>query len=93
MTTTILVAQKSVSKAYYENGKIKNETPYINGKIEGANTAYYENGKVSNYVMYESGKKKGKWFFILRMEMWSRLELIKMMCWREYLKRIISPGN
>ncbi|MES2431980.1 MAG: toxin-antitoxin system YwqK family antitoxin [Bacteroidota bacterium] len=63
MTANILFAQVTVSKAYYDNGNIKNETPYVNGKLEGANTAYFENGKISAIETYINGIKEGKVVF------------------------------
>jgi len=58
--TNVLVAQVEVIKSYYNNGKLKSETPYVNKKVEGAVTAYHENGKVLGIQMYVNGKKEGK---------------------------------
>ena len=48
---------------YYENGNVKQEGFYKDGKVHGKWIAYDENGKKSSLGEYANGQKTGKWFF------------------------------
>ena len=48
---------------YYENGNIKQEGTYKDGKLHGNWTAYNEDGTKQSIGEYANGKKTGKWFF------------------------------
>ncbi len=48
---------------YYENGNIKQEGFYKDGKLHGSWTSYNENGTKQSMAEYNNGKKTGKWFF------------------------------
>lgn len=65
-----------VVKSYYENGNLRSELKYNDGKLNGECKWYYESGKpmmVSTYVMgvlegeawrwYENGQKEAHFFF------------------------------
>ena len=42
--SSVVFGQEEVKKEYYENGKLKSETHYKNGKFEGLSTFWYESG-------------------------------------------------
>lgn len=48
---------------YYEDGDIKQEGTYKNGKLHGKWISYGQDGKKNALAQYEEGKKIGKWFF------------------------------
>ncbi len=48
---------------YYEDGSIKQEGTYKNGKLHGQWVSYGQDGKKNAIAYYEEGKKSGKWFF------------------------------
>jgi antitoxin component YwqK of YwqJK toxin-antitoxin module len=48
---------------YYENGTVKQEGSYKDGKLHGNWTAYNEDGTKQSMGEYADGKKTGKWFF------------------------------
>ena len=45
---------------YHDNGKIKSESEYLNGKKNGNSKEYHENGKLKFDIEYINGKLKGK---------------------------------
>lgn len=47
----------------YENGQIRQQGFYKDGKLHGTWVSYAENGKKTALGQYENGKKTGKWFF------------------------------
>ncbi|MBO7244784.1 MAG: toxin-antitoxin system YwqK family antitoxin [Alphaproteobacteria bacterium] len=48
-----------ILKEYYENGKLKRETPYKNGVNEGIEKGYYESGNLFGEVPYKNGMPEG----------------------------------
>ena len=44
---------------YHDNGKIKSESEYKNGKRNGLSKEYHENGKLKFILEYINGKIKG----------------------------------
>ena len=46
-------------KRYYPTGKVKQEFPFSNGKIEGTVKSYYESGKLKVESPYVAGKPDG----------------------------------
>ena len=48
---------------YYENGAIKQEGTYKNGKLHGEWISYNQNGEKNAVAKYQDGNKTGKWFF------------------------------
>lgn len=48
-------------KEYHDNGKLKHQAFYINGKIEGKAKYYYKNGRLQREENYENGLRKGIW--------------------------------
>ena len=48
---------------YYEDGSIRQEGTYKNGKLHGQWISYDENGKKTALAYYNQGEKEGKWFF------------------------------
>jgi len=46
---------------YHENGEIKSEEYYINGKRDGKWTSWYEDGLKLSEGNYKDGKRDGKW--------------------------------
>lgn len=59
-------------KGYYESGKLKSETPYQDGKIEGMEKIYYESGQVKRETPYKNGHAQG-----LEKEYYESGQLIK----------------
>jgi len=51
--------QEEVKKKYWDNGKLKSEIPFKNGKKEGLTTLYYESGEKRSDVPFKNGKKEG----------------------------------
>ena len=41
---------------YYENGNLKEEAPFKNGKQEGLAKFYYENGDLAKEITFKDGK-------------------------------------
>uniref|UniRef100_UPI0040494BCB toxin-antitoxin system YwqK family antitoxin n=1 Tax=Flavobacterium sp. TaxID=239 RepID=UPI0040494BCB len=48
---------------YFDNGQVKQEGFYLDGKLHGKWTAYTEVGSKQTTGEYENGVKVGKWFF------------------------------
>ncbi len=48
---------------YYEDGNIRQEGTYKNGKLHGEWVSYKQNGEKNAIAKYEEGIKTGKWFF------------------------------
>ena len=48
-----------VAKGYHENGNLKYEIPYKNGKEEGVEKQYYENGNLWGEIPYKNGEQDG----------------------------------
>src|SRR5690606_4294936 len=48
---------------YYEDGSIKQEGTYKNGKLHGQWISYGQDGEKNALAQYEEGNKTGKWFF------------------------------
>jgi len=51
--------QEEVKKEYWDNGKVKSETHYKDGKKDGLQTEWYENGQKSYEANYKKGKEDG----------------------------------
>ncbi|MCM8569433.1 nicotinic acid mononucleotide adenyltransferase [Gramella jeungdoensis] len=48
---------------YYEDGNIRQEGTYKNGKLHGQWISYDQNGEKTAIAHYNKGEKEGKWFF------------------------------
>lgn len=48
---------------YYDNGQVKQEGFYLDGKLHGKWVSYNENGVKQTMGEYDKGNKVGKWFF------------------------------
>ncbi len=48
---------------YHDNGNVKQQGFYKNGKLHGKWVAYNENGTKQSMGEYQNGAKTGKWFF------------------------------
>lgn len=58
--------QHGMEKEYYEeNGKIRSEVEYKNGKLEGITKGYYKNGQLAYSATYKDDKRHGveKWYY------------------------------
>lgn len=53
--------ENGASKFYYENGQLKLERYFANGKLEGIYKTYYENGQLNEEGHYRSDEKSGMW--------------------------------
>ncbi len=51
------------STYYYDNGQVKQQGFYKDGKLHGTWTAYNEDGTKQSIGEYNNGEKTGKWFF------------------------------
>ncbi len=51
--------EPEVKKEYWDNGRLKSETHYKNGKEEGLETFWYKTGKKKNETHYKNGKENG----------------------------------
>ena len=49
--------------SYYENGQIKKEGNFKDGKEDGKWTYYYENGQIKEEVNFKNGEQDGKWTY------------------------------
>jgi len=54
-----LFTPSQVRKEYYPSGKLKSETRYINGQLNGIQKGYYESGKLSFEMPFNNGKLNG----------------------------------
>ena len=52
---------QEVTKEYWDNGKLKSEGHYKNGKLDGPMTWWKENGKKDSERYYKDGKKEDFW--------------------------------
>ena len=59
--TSLLSKNEGISKEYHENGQLKSEVNYTNGKQNGLWKSYYENGQLRNEGNYTNGKQNGLW--------------------------------
>ena len=41
---------------WYENGQVKEEVNYKDGKLDGKSTSWFENGQIEGEVNYKDGK-------------------------------------
>ena len=51
--------REGLSKSYFENGQLKEETTDENDKREGISKSYYENGQLKSEINYINGKPEG----------------------------------
>ena len=54
-----------IKKEYHDNGKLKSETPYVNGVINGVKKTYHETGILESGIPYKDGKISGNPLVIL----------------------------
>jgi len=56
--------QNGDKKEYFDSGRLKKITPYVNGKINGVEREYYESGELYTEVSYVNNLKNGYkiWF-------------------------------
>jgi antitoxin component YwqK of YwqJK toxin-antitoxin module len=57
------VGNKVRATYYYENGKVKQEGFFKDGKLDGVWVSYDENGNKNAIAEYSDGLKSGKWIF------------------------------
>ncbi len=48
---------------YYEDGSVRQEGTYKDGKLHGEWVSYDQNGEKTAIANYQNGEKDGKWFF------------------------------
>lgn len=48
---------------FYENGQVKEQGFYLDGKLHGKWVSYNQDGTKQTIGEYNEGKKTGKWFF------------------------------
>ena len=48
-----------VTREYFDNGKLKYECPYRNGKIHGVITEWYKSGQLQRKEEYQNGEQQG----------------------------------
>lgn len=59
-----MIKKERLVKKHYENGQLKSEANYKNGKKEGLSKEYYENGQLKSEINWKNGKQEGldKWY-------------------------------
>ena len=67
-----IIGQEVKTTYYYDNGQIKQEGNYLNGKPNGKWVSYNEDGTKQAIGEFENGSKKVKWFF------WSEASLTEV---------------
>ena len=68
---------------YYEDGSVRQEGTYKNGKLHGEWVSYDQNGEKTAIANYKNGEKSGKWFF------WSEDKLTEV----DYQNSVIASVN
>ncbi|MGA8853627.1 MAG: nicotinic acid mononucleotide adenyltransferase [Christiangramia sp.] len=68
---------------YYEDGSIRQEGTYKNGRLHGKWVSYNQDGDKTAIANYENGEKSGKWFF------WSKDKLTEV----DYQNSVIASVN
>ncbi|CAL68033.1 toxin-antitoxin system YwqK family antitoxin [Christiangramia forsetii] len=68
---------------YYEDGSIRQEGTYKDGRLHGEWVSYNQDGKKTAIANYKNGKKDGKWFF------WSETKLTEV----DYENSVIASVN
>lgn len=58
-----VVDQMVKATYYHDNGQIKEQGFYLDGKLHGKWVSYNEDGTKSTIGEYDKGRKVGKWFF------------------------------
>ena len=58
-----VVDQMVKATYFYDNGQVKQEGTYLDGKLHGKWVSYNEDGSKQTMGEYENGNKTGKWFF------------------------------
>ena len=58
-----VVDQMVKATYYYDNGQVKQEGYYLDGKLHGKQVDYNEDGTKQSIGEYNKGLKTGKWFF------------------------------
>lgn len=58
-----VVDQMVKATYYYDNGQVKQEGYYLDGKLHGKWVAFNEDGSKQSIGEYNKGAKSGKWFF------------------------------
>lgn len=49
-----------ISESYYDNGQLKSQTAFLNGKKHGTHTKWFNNGVKSFESIYQEGKQNGR---------------------------------
>lgn len=50
-----------VQRSYWDNGKLKSELRYVDGKLDGSFKQWYDNGQVFQDGQYANGMMDGSW--------------------------------
>lgn len=58
-----VIGQEVKATFYYDNGLVKQEGNYLNGKPNGKWVSFNEDGSKQAIGEYNNGVKTGKWFF------------------------------
>jgi antitoxin component YwqK of YwqJK toxin-antitoxin module len=58
-----IIGQEVKATFFYDNGQIKQEGNYLNGKPNGKWISFNEDGSKQAIGEYNNGVKTGKWFF------------------------------
>ena len=70
---------KEVKKQYWDNGKLKSESHYKDGNLDGRKTDWYEDGEVKSVGYYDNDKLEAK------REFWDNDELVEFVDYRSWL--------
>lgn len=58
-----VIGEEVKATFYYDNGQVKQEGNYLNGKPNGKWVSFNEDGTKQAIGEYNNGVKTGKWFF------------------------------
>ena len=58
-----IVGNEVKATYFHDNGQVKQEGNYLNGKLQGKWVSYSDNGNKETIGEYNNGVKVGKWFF------------------------------
>ncbi|WP_130733306.1 toxin-antitoxin system YwqK family antitoxin [Flavobacterium sp. J27] len=87
-----VVNQMVKATYFYDNGQVKQEGFYLDGKLHGRWVSYNQDGSKQAMGEYDKGNKTGKWFFwndtalnevdfadsrIAEVKKWSKEALVK----------------
>jgi hypothetical protein len=59
MTITLLKRNREVRQTFHENGSIKSECQYNNGRLDGICEEFFDNGALRSRIEFKNGRENG----------------------------------